>query len=312
MEKWQGKRYYPLKAYFTSRYASRVQRIPIHAGFTCPNRDGTLGTGGCIYCCNETFSPAAARSETDIRAQVLTGIARARRRFKAEKFVIYFQTYSNTYAPVDSLKKTFDRAVSFPDIIGLSVGTRPDCVDEEKLRLLKSYDRLSEIWIEFGIQTVHNDTLRRINRGHTFETAAQAVRLAEEMGLTVIAHIILGLPGETKEQMRLTAEKLSTLPLGGIKIHHLHVVSGTPLEQGYREGRVDLPGREEFIETACDVLERLSPSFVIHRLVGEAPRAHLVAPLWSQEKQAVLLDIERELERRGTRQGSRFTPGQAR
>ena len=153
--------------------------------------------------------------------------------------------------------------------------------------------------------------MRKINRGHTFETAARAVHLAGEMGLTVIAHIILGLPGETREDMRSTAAQLSALPLGGVKIHHLHVVSGTPLEQWYREGRVVLPGRQEYVGMACDVLERLSPSFVIHRLVGEAPRSHLVAPLWSLKKQAVLSEIERELERRGTYQGSRFKSNKA-
>jgi radical SAM protein (TIGR01212 family) len=306
METWQGKRYYPLKAYFAGRYGCRVHRVPVHAGSSCPNRDGTISRDGCVFCNNEAFSPAARREGGDMPSQVASGMAYARRRFNAEKFIIYFQTYSNTYGSVDTLKAAWDRAAAFPDVIGLSVGTRPDCVDEEKLKLLKSYDRLGEVWIEFGIQTVHEKSLAAINRGHTFEDSVQAVRMAGDLGLTVIAHIILGLPGETEADMRTTARALAALPLGGVKIHHLHVVSGTPLERRYREGRLDLPERQAYVGMACDVLERLPPEFVIHRLAGEAARDYLVAPLWSLDKQAVLADIDRELARRGTYQGSRY------
>jgi uncharacterized protein len=297
-------------AYLRERFGCRVRKITVDGGFTCPNRDGTRGSGGCIYCNNEAFSPAVSGLGTGrpaaplpIRAQVEAAIARGGRRTPA-KFMVYFQAFTNTYAPVARLRERYDEALVHPDIVALAIGTRPDCIDDAVLDLLSSYAPRHEVWLELGLQTIHDETLARINRGHTARAFLDAVNRARARPLKICVHVILGLPGETREHNRATADALARLPYHGLKIHPLAVVKGTILAEKYARGEVALLSEEAFVERAADFLERTPPDAVVQRLTADTLSSLLVAPAWCANKQRLLDRIAGELERRGTRQGS--------
>jgi len=299
------RRYYPFGEYLREKYGCRVHKITIHGGFTCPNRDGTKGVGGCIYCVNESFSPVAKKASVPIEQQVREGIEFMRRRYGAEKFIAYFQPFSNTYADVETLKKRYDAALCDPDIVGLSIGTRPDCVPDEVLDLVQSYTDRYEVWLEYGIQSVHDRTLKMINRGHLYEDFEDAVMRTLGRGIKICTHVILGLPGESHEDMMVTAQKVSALPIDGIKIHHLYVAKGTPLERLYREGKVKVMSVEEYVPLAADFLERIRSNISVQRLVGDTHGDVLVAPVWKMSKAAVFDAISAELRRRNSYQGAK-------
>ena len=300
--------YYPFSAWLRRRFGCKVHKVSLHAGFTCPNRDGKAGSGGCTYCVNESFSPQAGQPLRPVREQMADGIGYMRRRYHAAKFIAYFQAFSNTYADLATLKRLYDEAVDFPDVVGISIGTRPDCVPDDVLDLIQSYTDRVDVWVEYGIQTAHDETLRRVNRGHDFACFHDAVARTRGRGIHVCAHVILGLPGETHEMMMQTAEALQPLGLEGIKLHHLYIARHTPLEAEYRAGRVPLFTVEEYVRTACDFLERIPAGVAVQRLVGDTTSSDvLLAPLWPHTKTDVLRMISEEFRRRGTMQGTRVS-----
>lgn len=300
------KRYYDLNTYLRERFGQRVQKITVDAGFTCPNRDGTLGTGGCVYCNDRGSGTGAAARGLSVREQLEQGKDALLRRYKARAFIAYFQAFSNTYGPVERLRRVYDEALSVEGIVGLSIGTRPDCVDAPKLDLLQSYCSRRMVWVEYGLQSIHARTLSRINRGHGPEAFIEAVTETRRRGIAVCAHLILGLPGESRHDMIATAEAVTRLGVDGVKLHLLYVVRGTPLERLYVSGEYHCMTQDEYVETVCDVLERLAPRTVVQRLTGDPHPRELVAPAWSLRKQQTLSRINECLVQRGTRQGCRF------
>lgn len=302
-------RYYPFSRYLRSRYGCRVHKVTIHAGFTCPNRDGTRGYGGCTFCNNAGFSPNARTDAAMVREQIQRGIEQTRRRSKATKFIAYFQAYSNTYAPVDHLQALYDEAWKFPEVVGLSIGTRPDCVDPEKIALISGYSARGEVWLEYGLQSTHDVTLKSINRGHGYREFLDAIEMTRDRGIRICAHTVLGLPGETREMMLDTHRRLAALPIDGIKIHLLHIMRDTVMAAQYQRGEITLLGRQEFVDLVCDVLEVLPPTMVIQRMHADAPSDVLVAPPWCLDKAGVLDDIRRTLASRDTWQGKALGHG---
>lgn len=299
----QPARYYDLNTYFRRHFGERVHKLTVDAGLTCPNRDGTKGTGGCIFCNARGSGTGAYRRGLGIRAQLEANQAAVARRFKAKRFMAYFQSFSNTYAPVEQLRAMFDEALSFPGVVGLSVGTRPDCVNAQVLELLARYARDHLVWIEYGLQSAHDDTLALINRGHDVAAFEQAVRATAGRGIRICAHIILGLPGETRERMLATADYVARLPIDGVKLHLLYVVEGTPMAHLYRANRYRCLEQAEYVELVCDVLGRIPPDVVIQRLTGDPHPHELLAPEWALRKTETLNLIKQRLIQRDSRQG---------
>jgi radical SAM protein (TIGR01212 family) len=299
------RRYYAFSRFLRERFGTKVYRVTIDAGFTCPNVDGTVAVGGCVYCDNRSFSPNRRLPRTTVHEQVRRGINIMQKRFRAEHFLAYFQAATNTYAPVDKLRKLYDEALEHPQVVGLAIGTRPDCVPEDILNLIEGYARNRYVCLELGLQSIHDRSLDWMNRGHHFDAFVDAVHRCQGRGLDLCAHVILGLPSESREDMLATADALASLPVHAVKIHNLHVVKDTPLEAMYRRGEARMFEREEYVEVVCDFLERLRPDTVIHRLSGDAPPDYLVAPLWCLDKPALLHAIHEELERRDSWQGKK-------
>jgi len=286
------------------RHGVRVHKLALHAGFTCPNRDGSKGTGGCSFCNNVSFSPNA-ECEPSIAEQIAAGRAVVRKRTGAQRFLAYFQAYTNTYDDLERLGALYRQALAEPDVIGLSVGTRPDCVPDAVLDLLAGMRAEGyEIWLELGLQSACDATLDRVNRGHHFADYRRAVRSARLRGLPVCTHLIVGLPGEGREQALDSLERVLDLGADGLKLHPLHIVRHTLLAKQWRQGRYEPLAMDHYIDIAADLIERTPAHVVYHRVTGTAPRDILLAPDWCSKKWIVLNGIERELSRRGTRQGA--------
>ncbi|HEY6838805.1 MAG TPA: TIGR01212 family radical SAM protein [Geobacteraceae bacterium] len=305
----EEKRYNAFSAELKRVFGCRVHRISVDAGFTCPNRDGSIGTTGCIYCGGAGSGSFGIARALSVAGQLEHGKEVMVRKYKAQKFIAYFQPYSNTYAPVERLRALYDEALGVPDVVGLIVATRPDCLPPEVFDLLEEYHRRTYFWLELGLQSPLDRTLDHINRGHDFAAFAAAVERSKKRGLKVCAHVILGLPGESREEMLATAGILNRLGVDGVKLHLLHVMRDTPLAVLHARGEVPLLGRDEYVGLVCDFLERLSPEVIVQRLTGDGGRDHLVAPLWSLAKFEVLNAIDGELSRRGSRQGERSGGG---
>ncbi|HNU92199.1 MAG TPA: TIGR01212 family radical SAM protein [Spirochaetota bacterium] len=290
--------------YLWNTYGARILKLPVDAGFTCPNRDGAIGSAGCIFCSEDGSASPTARGTTDVKEQ-MENARRSFRRSEAEtRYIAYFQAFTNTYAPVSRLRELYDTALSVDGVMGLMIATRPDCVPDDVLDLVASYQGPGfELWLEIGMQTMHETGLALLGRGHTHQSTRDAVRRASERGIPVCAHIILGVPGESWDDMMATAVEVSSLPLKGVKIHHLHVIAGTELERLYREKGFRLPSLGEYVSAVCDFLERLRPDILVHRLLGDRSPATLVAPAWGLHKGTVLGAIDAEFGRRVTRQG---------
>ncbi|MCX7765307.1 MAG: TIGR01212 family radical SAM protein [Candidatus Sumerlaeia bacterium] len=300
-------RYNSFSRHLREKFGCRVHRVAVDAGFTCPVRNGTKGKEGCLYCDEAGARAAYCEPQLSIREQVQQGIAMMRHRFKAEKFIVYFQPYTNTYAPVDKLREVYDSALNVDEnIIGLAIGTRPDCVSDEVLDLLALYNTKYYLWLEYGLQSASNETLKRINRGHSVEDFVNAVQRTHQRGIRVCAHVILGLPEEKREEMLASADLINQLKIEGVKIHSLYISRGAPLAKLYQEGKIKLLTLEEYIQVVCDYLEYLSPEVLIHRLVGEARIGDLIAPLWCGNKTRVLNLINAELTKRNSFQGRKF------
>jgi len=291
--------------YLKSKYGCRVYRIGLDAGFSCPNRDGTKGLNGCLYCNENGSRSPYAKAGASVTEQLRTRIEFLKNSKGAEKFIAYFQAFTNTYASVEKLKALYDCVLPFNDIVGISIGTRPDTVGREKLELISSYQKRYEVWIEYGLQSVHNKTLRKINRAHTFEDFKSALALTRRSGILTCCHVILGLPGETKDDMMKTAKTLTDLKIDAVKIHLLHVLKGSALEKLYKAGLVRLMEEAEYVELVCDFLENLSPKIIVQRLTGQGDRSSHIAPAWAMDKHNTIASVGETLKRRGTCQGYR-------
>ena len=299
------KLYNQFSVHLKQKFGVKVYKITLDAGFSCPNRDGTISTGGCIFC-DEGGSFSQAHSNLlSIEEQVEAGIKNLSERFKAEKFMSYFQAYSNTYKPVKELEKIYNSALNNEKIVGLSIGTRPDCVDDEKLDLIAGYKDDYYTWIEYGLQSIHDKTLRRINRGHDFDCFKRAYDKTKERGINVCVHVIFGL-WETHDEIMETARKLAELKVDGVKIHMLCALENTKLAKIYEEKAIDFMSEEEYIKTVCDFLEYLPPETTIHRLAGNGLKKNLIAPLWLGKKMDCLNRIDRELLNRKSYQGIKY------
>lgn len=298
------KRYNAFSEELKRVFGCRVHRISVDAEFSCPNRDGKVGTGGCIYCGGKGSGAHGILAGVPVAEQIEAGKEVMTRKYKAKLFLAYFQAYSNTYAPAETLRSLYDEALSVNDVVGLIVGTRPDCLPPETIELLGEYARRTYFWLELGLQSPLDRTLKLLGRGHDFATFAEAVRACKKENIRVSAHVILGLPGETRDEMLNTAAVLNDLGIDGVKIHLLHVMKETPLAEMYARGEVPMLERDDYVGLVCDFLERLRPEMSIQRLTGDGGRDHLIAPLWSLQKFEVLNAIDYELERRGSRQGS--------
>lgn len=300
-----SRRYYSFNQFLRERFKCRVWKLSLDANFSCPNRDGTLSKEGCIFCNNEAFSYFTGKG-LSLREQIIHSIEYAQKRFKAEKFIAYFQSFTNTYGEVDRLKEKYDTIREFPQIVGLAISTRPDCIDKEKIELIQSYTQDYLVWIEYGLQSIYDKHLEFLNRGHSFQDFLKALELTRARGIFIGAHLILGLPNQTRDEVVNTAKVLSRLPLNGIKFHCLHVVKNTLLERLYNQGMIRLFSEQEYVESVCDFLEFIPREWVILRLVSEASADYLIAPSWLNQKQIVLKKIEEELERRNSWQGKKY------
>lgn len=301
------KRYRDFNTYLKEIFGERVQKISLDAGLGCPNRDGTISRKGCIYCDPRGSGTGAFLNHgLSISEQIVKSQSYIRKRYKAQKFIAYFQSFTNTYAPTSKLKSLYDQALDHKDMVGLSVATRPDCVNVDVLNLLSSYKKDCLVWVEYGLQSAHNSTLRKINRGHDVACFEKSVKLTHDCGLNICAHIILGLPGEDRKMMLQTAFFLSNLPVQGVKIHLLYVVEKTPLAELYKKGGFRCLEREEYIELVVDFLEILRPDMIVQRLTGDPIKSELVAPLWAVEKPKNMRLIREKLERRDTWQGKLY------
>lgn len=291
--------------YLRKRFGTVVYKVNVDAGFTCPNRDGTIGMTGCIYCNNDSFRPSQCKNDLPIREQIQNGIRYLTTRYKAEKFLVYFQPFTNTYAPVGDLERLYREALAAPSVIGLAIGTRPDCVDAEKIELLRELARDHFILVEYGLQSVYDKSLRYIMRGHDYKTFLRALQITKQQGIHIGAHIIVGFPTETREEMLAMADEISNLPLGFLKIHQLQIVKGTRLAELYAENPFHTFGYDEYLDFLVDFTERLSPHLVLQRLFAMAPDNILVAPQWGKTRQEILRDINSRFAERDAIQGSK-------
>lgn len=297
------RRYSAFGQYMKDLYGQPVYKVNVDAGFTCPNRDGSIATGGCIYCNNDSFRPTACTSAASLREQIEKGVPYLRSRYGAEKFIVYFQPYTNTYASVELLERLYREALNHPGVVGLAIGTRPDCIDEGKIALIEELARDHFMLVEYGIQSIYDKTLQFINRGHDYACFRDAVALTAGRGIRVGAHLILGFPTETRDEMLGMAGELSRQPIEFLKIHQLQVVKDTALAELYAQKPFAVIGYRDYLELIADFLERLSPDIVLQRLFAAAPDDILIAPVWNKTRSELLRDLDLLMEERGNRQG---------
>ncbi len=304
-----GLRYHAYNFFLRSKFGQRVQRVSLDAGFTCPNVDGTVATGGCAFCDNRSFSPSRRLPRQSLREQIDEGIRRLRGRYDCEHFIAYFQPATNTYAPVERLRQAYGEALADPRIVALAIGTRPDCVPDEVLELLEELARRTVVSVEYGMQTMHDRSLDWMNRGHHHAAFVDAMQRSRGRGFEICVHLIVGLPGESRDDILASARELVRLDVDAVKIHNLYAVRNTVLADQVARGEVRLLERDEYLDTVIAVLERLPPRVVIERIGGDAPPQYLVAPAWCLDKPALRAALDAELRRRDTWQGKRYSPG---
>jgi len=302
-----NKYYYAFSQYLKERFSEKVYRVSLDAGFTCPTRDGTKGKNGCAYC-NEMGSWGGYKSKEDLAHQIENGKKIIRSRYKADKFIAYFQAYTNTYASVSILKNIYDSVLlNDKDFVCLSVGTRPDCIDEEKLELISSYrDRGLEVWIEYGLQTANDNTLKLVKRGHTSEDFRKAVLKTKKYGILTAAHVIIGLPEEKRDDVIYTAEFLNDLQIDGVKIHNLNIIKNTLIEDWFHKGMVKPLSLDEYADLVVDFLEHISPEVVVDRLIAQSSAEWLIEPKWSLNKVNALNEIMKKFKKRNSYQGKLY------
>lgn len=300
------KRYSDYNSYLRQLFGQRVQKISVDAGLSCPNRDGLLSWKGCIYCNAKGSGSGLFAKGVSIRDQIESGKIGMIKKYKAKKFLAYFQSYSNTYTTCEQLKQMVDEALSSDGMVGMAIGTRPDCIDKEKLDLLESYTKDYLVWLEYGLQSVHDATLKFINRGHTFKDFLDAVNLTRGRKINICAHVILGLPREDKNRMLETAKILADIGIDGVKLHLLYVIKGTALDKMWEQGEYTPLEQEEYVDLVCDFLELLPERIIIQRITGDPHAEELRAPLWAGQYRETFNMIQQALEKRDTFQGRRY------
>ncbi len=301
-----GLNYFSYSYYLKKVFGFRVQRVSVDAGFTCPNVDGTVAVGGCTFCDNRSFSPSRRLPRQDILDQIDEGISRIKRRYKCKHFMAYFQPATNTYAPVENLKRLYEQSISHPEVMSLAIGTRQDCVPDDVLDLLELFAKKVPLTVEYGLQTIHDKSLDWMNRGHYHDSFVDAMERSVGRGFELCAHIMLGLPGETHDDMMATAKAVAESDLDAVKIHNLYAVKNTPLADQVRSGEVVLMEKQDYINTVVDFLEILPPTMVVERISGEAPGDWFLGPEWCLDKPAILRGLNAEFERRNSWQGRHF------
>ncbi len=301
-------RYNELSAYLSAHFPFKVQKISLNAGFTCPNRDGTVGYGGCTYCNNQTFNPAYCKTEKTVTHQLEEGKQFFARKYPDMKYLAYFQAYTNTYGELQELKRKYEEALQVPDVVGIVIGTRPDCMPDELLDYLEELNHRTFLIVEYGVESTDNDTLKRINRGHSFEVATDAIRKTAERNIRVGAHIILGLPGETREMLIQQAGVLSSLPLTTLKLHQLQLIKGTRMAAEYESRPQDfhLYTADEYIDLVIDYIEHLRPDMVLERFVSQSPKELLIAPDWSLKNHEFTDKVKKRMRERDSFQGKLY------
>ena len=308
---WGDKPYHSLDYELKRQFGQKIYKVSLDGGMSCPNRDGTVGTGGCTFC-SQGGSGEFAVGRTgypDVWEQIEQAKTRVHRKISGEgKYIAYFQSYTNTYAPVDYLRTLFERAITHPDIVALSVGTRPDCLGDEVVALLKELNRQKPVWVELGLQTIHEKTAERIHRGYRLEVFEDAYRRLKEAGMTVVVHVILGLPGETKEEMLETVDYLGKIPVDGIKLQLLHILKGSQMAAEYEKNPFSLMELEEYLDLILTCVARLPQSVVIHRLSGDGAKTLLIGPAWSANKKLVLNRMMQKFRENGIFQGCQRAP----
>jgi radical SAM protein (TIGR01212 family) len=298
-----GLRYHRLSHFLRWQFGRRVWKVSVDGGLGCPNVDGTVGTEGCVFCNVRSYSPSRRLASASITDQISQGIERLRQRHRVDRFLAYFQPATNTYAPVERLREIWEEALRHPNVFGLLIGTRPDCVGDDVLDLLAEFSRRTWLSVEYGLQTIHDRSLDWLDRGHHYDAFLDAVKRSRRRKLRIGVHVILGLPGETRDDMAATARELARLKIESVKLHNLYVAKQTALARWWAAGEVAIPDRDQYVGCVVDFLERLPPDCVIDRLSADAPDAYLLAPDWCRDKSAVRRAIEAELVRRGTWQG---------
>lgn len=296
-------RYNSYSNYLKDMFGCRVQKVSVDLGFTCPNRDGSVARGGCVYCNNDSFVPPYARNRYSFHTQVTTGIEYLRKRFRAEKFIVYFQAYTNTYGNTEDLREMYRNALNYEDVVGIAIGTRSDCIDEEKLDMIEELSRETYVSLEYGIESVYDKTLEFMNRGHNYQSVVDAIENSRGRGFDIGSHIIVGFPTESYSEMLGMAEKVSMLGVNNLKIHNLHIVKNTPLARIYSQNPFHLFGYEEYIDFIVEFIEKVSPDIIIERLFTDTPGDLLIAPLWNKGHAEILKTIRTTLESRDTYQG---------
>lgn len=298
-------RFYTLNKFLRDRHGEKVMKLSIDGGFTCPNRDGKISKGGCIFCSSRGSGDFAGNRNQSITEQMHYNINLLSKKWSnINKYIAYFQSYSNTYAPVEELKQKYEEALSFDGVVGISIGTRADCLDESILEYLEDLNKRTHLWVELGLQSIHEKSNEFMNRGHNLKTFTDSVYALHERGIEVVAHIILGLPSETPEDILETAKYLAKLPLQGVKIHMLHILDNAPLGKLYIEKPFSLFTQEEYIVLVGEILKILPPHFVIHRLTGDGDKQHLIAPIWTTHKTNVLNNMNKYLRENNIYQGN--------
>ncbi len=308
MENWNGKPYHSFDYMLKERFGEKIYKVALNGGMTCPNRDGTLGNRGCIFCSAGGSGDFAGNRQDSITQQIEKQASSIRQKRGVAKFIAYFQAYTNTYAPVDYLRKIYTEAISHPDIVAVSIGTRPDCLDKDILQLLDELNQKKPVWVELGLQTIHETTAQYIRRGYPLSCFEQAVSELRKRNLDVIVHTILGLPGENRNDILSTIEYLNHQDIQGIKLQLLHVLKGTDLADDYLAGKFQVYTMEEYLDLVIDCLEHLNPEIVIHRLTGDGPKDLLIAPLWSSAKRTVLNTLHRKCKLQHSFQGKKYKP----
>lgn len=303
MESWNGKPYHSFDYMLKERFSCKIYKTALNGGMTCPNRDGTLGERGCIFCSQGGSGDFAGDRRDSITEQINKQAEKLAQKRNASAFIAYFQAYTNTYAPVDYLRKIYTEAINHPQVAAVSIGTRPDCLGPDVLALLEELNQIKPVWIELGLQTIHERTAAYIRRGYPLSCFKEAVKALRQRNLEVIVHTILGLPGESRQDILETMKYLNRRDIQGIKLQLLHVLKGTDLAQDYLEGRFSVYTMEEYLDILIDCLEHLSPDIVIHRLTGDGPKDLLMAPLWSSKKRTVLNTLHHECKIRHAYQG---------
>lgn len=306
---WGDKRYYSLNYFLRSKFGCKVFKISLDGGFSCPNRDGTVSSGGCIFCSDRGSGDFAGKRSTSLTKQFIDIEAVMNKKWKSGKFIAYFQAYTNTYGKIEDLRRKYSEALSQDGVVGIAIATRPDCLGDDVLNLLEEFNKSTYLWVELGLQTINEDTALLINRGYTIDVYNSAVKKLRDRNISVVVHTIFGLPSENREDMINTIKFISNSDIQGVKFHLLHLMKHTPLVDLYNKGKLDFLSMEEYVETITQAISVLSPNIVVHRLTGDAPRDMLIGPKWSLKKWEVLNSIDKKLEIDNIYQGKYFMKG---